>query len=537
MPRLSVSYDVPSGVPLTNKDLRSAYEAGELAEFFQVRPGDTDTALALRRDVDREALADAIRPHAERLGAPGATFGAIDRLAHPRSMAVVTGQQAGLLLGPMYTLSKAMTAIALARRLNSEDRPVVPVFWVASQDHDVAEVDHAYLLDAGEELHRPSVALPGGVPVGRIPYAPEMLRAVRGSLVEHDPSPRCGPQVLGLLEETAAVSRTFADWFSAQLYRMLGHHGLVVVDPLEPAVAAISAPLLRSEILEPLAGPERVNAAAQALKQMGHSPQLGRGDGATNVFIELGRDAGTPQRHLLRAVKGGGFVADGRSLDTAEVLARLGEDPTALTPAAGLRPVVQDALLPTAVSVLGPGELAYVAQLRGVYELHGVPMPLAWPRATVTVLEPAAARLLDVLGTTVAEFTADPEGVLDRVLLARHGAAAGFERATSSLESAMEELLSDVDGIDTTLRGTVLRGRRYLEETIERLRSKSAAALARRDGDTRRQFRRLRAHLTPLDQPAERVLSPYSHMLKFGVDAVLDRLAKIGESGDNELRL
>lgn len=534
--RVSVSYAVPSGVPLPGSDLKSDYAAGALSDFFQVAPGDTSTALGLRREVDREALAAAIRPHALRLGAPPPVLDSLERLSQAGSMAVVTGQQAGLLLGPMYTLSKAMTAISLAGRLDSEGRPVVPVFWVASQDHDVAEVDHAYLLDAEEQLHRTSVDLPDGVPVGRIPYAPEMLEQVRGSLSAHRPSPARAREVLALLEESATVARTYSDWFAAQLYRLLGRHGIVIVDPLEPAVASLSAQVIRREVMEPMLGPERVNAAGKALKAMGHDPQLGRGDGATNLFIELPGEGGLPARHLLRAQRGG-FAADGRLLDRAELLERLDTDPTVLTPAAGLRPVVQDALLPTAVAVLGPGELAYVAQLRGVYELHDVPMPLAWPRSTVTVLEPAAARMLEAIGSTAASFVADPEAVLQRVLLERHGSAAEFERATATLEREFAALLAHVDGIDPTLRGTVQRGRRYLEATIDRLRTKSGAALARRDGETRRQFDRLRSHLLPLGQPAERVLSPYSHMLKFGVDALLDRLEAVGETGAFELRL
>lgn len=534
--RVSVSYAVPSGVPLPRNDLKADYAAGALSDFFQIAPGDTSTALSLRRDVDREALAAAIRPHAIRLGAPRPVLHSLERLSQAGSMAVVTGQQAGLLLGPMYTLSKAKTAIALARRLDTEGRPVVPVFWVASQDHDVAEVDHAYLLDAEEQLHRASVALPDGVPVGRIPYVPEMLEQVRFSLAAHRPAPARAREVLEVLEESAAVAQTFSDWFAAQLYRLLGRHGIVVVDPLEPALASLSAQVLRREVMEPMLGPERVNAAGKALKALGHDPQLGRGDGATNLFVELPGENGVPERHLLRAQREG-FVADGRMLDRAELLERLDADPTVLTPAAGLRPVVQDALLPTAVSVLGPGELAYVAQLRGVYELHDVPMPLAWPRSTVTVLEPAAARMLDSLGTTAAAFAADPEAVLQRVLLERHGSAAEFERATAALEREFAALLAHVDGIDPTLRGTVQRGRRYLEATVDRLRTKSGAALARRDSETRRQFDRLRSHLMPLDQPAERVLSPYSHMLKFGVDALLDRLEAVGETGAFELRL
>ena len=426
-------------------DLRTAYLSGGLEGFFQISPGDTDAALGLRRDVDRAALAAAIRPHAERLGASARTLASLEKLARPGSLAVVTGQQAGLLLGPMYTLAKAMTAVRLAARLSTEERPVVPVFWVATQDHDVAEVDHAYLLDGSETLRRAQVALPEGVAVGRLPLRPDMLAAVEGSLAAHTPRPPCEGEVVALLRGAAERSRGFADWFAAQLYRLLGDTGIVVVDPLEPAVAALFAGVLERELADPLAGPARVNEAGKGLRRLGFAPQLGRGEGATNLFVELPGDGELPRRQLLRA-EDGAFVAGGVRLTREDLLARLRDDPTSLTPAAGLRPVVQDALLPTAVAVLGPGELAYVAQLRGVYELHGVPMPLAWPRATVTVIEPAAARLLAVHGLTAARLRDDPEGELERVLLARHGAASAFNRATNAVEKAFDELLAEVEG-------------------------------------------------------------------------------------------
>src|SRR5690606_8060170 len=120
-------------------------------------------------------LVAALRRYAERIGSPPAVMRNVERLLHPEARAVVTGQQTGLLLGPTYTLSKAATAVRLAQRLDRPERPVVPIFWLASQDHDAAEIDHTYLLDGSETLRRVSVSLPDGVAAGRIPYAPAML--------------------------------------------------------------------------------------------------------------------------------------------------------------------------------------------------------------------------------------------------------------------------------------------------------------------------------------------------------------------------
>src|SRR5690606_28454037 len=155
------------------------------------------------------------------------------------------------------------------------------------------------------------------------------------------------------------------------------------------------------------------------------------------------------------------------------------------------------------------------------YQEHGVPMPLAWPRASATVIEPSAARLLRTLGMDAATFVSKDASALETLLLERSGYLERFNRAADSLEQTFAGLLRAVGAIDQTLEGTVTRGKRHLEMTLERLRGKSAAALLRRDAETARQFARLNAHLLPLGQPAERVLSPFSHALKFGVQPLI----------------
>lgn len=522
-------------VAASSSDFGAAYAGGALNDFFQLPPGSTQEALRLERPVRREALAQALKSYARSLGAHQAVLDNIERLRHPEARAVVTGQQVGLMLGPTFTLSKAVTAINLARRLDSPDRPVVPVFWLATQDHDVAEVDHSHVLSANEVLHRVAVELPPGVPAGRILVSSAMLTAVRTSLTALEPRPAFLEQALQLLEETATAGG-YGDWFAALLTQLLGSHGLVVVDPLRADFAELTSPVIRAEIEAPERSAGAINAAGARLKALGFEPQLGRGAHATNLFLELRHTGGPPQRVLLRH-EGRSFFADGRQYSAADLLAMLDEDPTVITPAAGLRPVTQDAALPTAVFVLGPGELRYVAQLRGVYEEHGVSMPLAWQRASATVLEPAAARMLGSLGLSAAEFRGQHEPRLETLTLERSGHLERFERAAATLESSFERLLAEVDGIDPTLRRSVQRGQRQLTATLGRLRSRSAQAVQERDATVRRQFDRLRQHLLPLGQPAERVLSPFSHALKFGIDPLIDRFVTMEPTGEQELVL
>ncbi len=521
-------------MPTTPTNFGSAYAAGVLNDFFDLAPDQTEAALRVQKPVRRAELADALERYAKQLGAPEAVLRNIEKLRHPEARAVVTGQQVGLLLGPTFTLSKAVTAITLAARLDTPERPVVPVFWLATQDHDVAEVDHTYVLDADERLHKLAVELPAGGPAGRAPVTNAMLEGLRACLAQLAPRPAYLEQVTAMFEETAQAGG-YGDWFAALLTRLLGAAGLVLVDPLQPDFAILTADVIRAEIADPQRSAEAINGAGARLKALGFEPQLGRGANATNLFIEL-RDGAYPQRVLLRH-QGKRFFAEDREFTAAELLALLEDDPTIITPAAGLRPVTQDAALPTAVLVLGPGELRYVAQLRGVYTEHEVAMPLAWPRASATVLEPAAKRMLDGLGLSAARFRSAHAEELENLVLARSGRLERFERATALIDSTMSELLCDAEKLDPTLMGTVERGRRHLEMTLERLRTKSARALAERDETARRQFARLEAHLLPLGQPAERVLSPFSHALKFGVEPLMDRFLAMEPVGEQELVL
>ncbi len=511
------------------------YHAGKLNDFFELVPGDMSSALRLPRPVDRPRLAGVMRAHARRLGAPEAVERSLQRLEHPEARVVVAGQQTGLLLGPGYTLSKAVSAIALARSVDRDDRPVLPVFWLASQDHDSAEIDHAYLLDERERLHRVDVDLPVDVAAGRLAFDPAMLRAVDAALDALEPRSAHDAEVRALLHAAAERASSYSDWFASQLYRLLGGHGLLLFDPMDEPAAELMRGVLEREIASPEVSVAAVNGAARRLRTLGYEPQLGRGAQATNLFLE--DDSGPLPRRVLLRHEGHAFRLEGRVLSAADVRVRMRADPRSLTPAAGLRPIVQDAVLPTAAVVLGPGELRYFSQLRDVYRHHEVAMPLVWPRSQITVVEPPAARILDKFGLGVARFQADPHARLAEVVLRRSGHGERFGRAADELETLMRTLLKEVSDIDPTLAGTVERGHYHLGTTLGLLRGKTAAALERHDEITRRQFARLEAHLLPLGQPSERVLSPYSHMLKFGVAPVVRCLLELPAAGVHELRI
>jgi bacillithiol biosynthesis cysteine-adding enzyme BshC len=504
--------------------INTAFRDGQLAPFHRLPAGDLRAAISGDHPTDRQALAGALTEYLTRLGAPKASLEAAARLVHPQSRVVVAGQQAGLLGGPAYSPYKAANAILLARELDSEERPVVPVFWIATQDHDAAEVSDTYLLDLDDTLHRLTLPLPSGRPVGRLKLEAEWVtRTLTALRAFHGPQ-EWKDLVLGEVEAAAGGARTYADWFARLTMNLFAAHGLVALDPLDPGIAALfREPLLR-EIEDPMAGPLAIEEAAHGLESLGYQPQLRRPSGATNLFLE-GPDG---QRRLLR-FDGRHFHAE-TSYTAAQLQRIVALEPGRLTPAAGLRPVMADAILPTAVSILGPSELSYQLELLGVYQRHNIPQPLLWQRMSVTWLETPVRRALERYGLTAQEFMRAPEASIAEVRLRQTGAADAFRAGLVDLELAFERLAHRLDPLDPTLEGALTRSRSRVIGHVSRLERKVGSALVRSEGLAERSLDRLRRNLLPGGTPQERKLNFFTYRLKYGPEP-LERLLTLEPSG------
>ncbi|MGI8747581.1 MAG: bacillithiol biosynthesis protein BshC, partial [Deinococcus sp.] len=307
--------------------------------------------------------------------------------------------------------------------------------------------------------------------------------------------------------------------------------GVLVLDPLHPALARLMAPALRRELEGPLESSRRIEVAASLLEGQGFEAQLRRPAGATNLFLE--DEAG--ERQLLRQ-EGRDFVAGGRRYHLKELERLLDDFPDRLTPAAGLRPIIQDSLLPTVAFVVGPGEIGYGAQLREVYALHGLEQPLLWPRLSVTWLESNVSRLLARLGVSAARLMTDPKRVLGEALAAQRGAASVSGTQLDTLRLEFGRLSDELAGLDPTLAGAARRVRERSLGGLERLQGLAARALARAEDDRSRQLTRLKLHLLPNGVPQEREMNFLTYLLKHG-DEPLRQLMEQQPGGSVELEL
>jgi bacillithiol biosynthesis cysteine-adding enzyme BshC len=504
-----------------------AFQFDRLAPFFAGDPAQPrDWAAAIGRAQlharPRGDIAAMLGAQQSRRNSPPEAQAAAASLADASTVAIVTGQQAGLFGGPLFTLLKAVTAIRLARRISQEHRvEVVPVFWIDAEDHDWNEIATCGVLAADQTIQRITARAPEGAgdrTVASLDYGESIAEAVE-SLRATLPATEFTPTLVGALADAYRPGRGVADAFARFMDHVLGPHGLVVYDSSDPAAKRFAAPIFKREI-ERAGETSRLAAAAGAdLVARGYHMQVTPNEASAALFdLRQGR----------RAIKtsDGGFLIGEEAVSREDLLARVAERPETFSPNVLLRPLVQDTVFPTVCYVAGPNELAYLGQLKGVYEAFGVPMPLMQPRATATVLDSAGVRFLTKYKVPLASLEAQDEHALNDLLRAQlpPSVERSMQEAEAEIAARMDAVIAAVPAIDPTLEGAARSTLGKLQHDLRALSGKIVQAAKRRDETLRRQFQHVRGQAFPGGTPQERAVGFVSFLNKYG-PVFVERLA------------
>src|SRR5262249_29364902 len=383
------------------------YNYDKVARFYPDY-GRTAMRLAARaREIaagsyDRQALADALERTARRAGSPDLTFENINVLRRPGSVAIVTGQQAGLFTGPLYTIFKALTTIKLARCLNDQGIQAVPVFWVASEDHDFDEVNHCKIIDTDgrlNEIRYEGCGHSQDLPVGHIELCEGIDQKIT-ELLAFLPHSEFLDEVRTDLRESYRAGVGFAEAFSCLLARIFKDYGVVLLDPLEEGLKQIAAPIYVAAIEKSAEIARALTRRSDELVAAGYHAQVHVSEDMVPLFIMDDRRRVALTRHDEEFhVKG-----SDRSFTKQELIELARSCSTCFSPNVTLRPVVQDFLLPTAAYIGGPAEIAYFAQIRAVYEVLGRPLPCVLPRASMTIVEGRHQKTMKKYSLSLADF-------------------------------------------------------------------------------------------------------------------------------------
>ncbi len=420
------------------------YHFDRVSRFYAFAPLDGSSFSASARRVSYPEQRRAAMVAALSENNPGNPL--LRDLARPGTVAVVTGQQVGLYGGPCYTVYKALTAVHIARRLTDSGTPAVPVFWLATEDHDFAEIDHAWTFDSAREPRKLSATGQhrSGQPVGGV--AIQSVDSIEMEAVARHYRP----------------GRTFGEAFQGLLTELLDGYPVLFLDPMRASIRQIAGPFLADAAARSKRLGERLLDRNHDLQQAGyHAQVLFEGKDATLFF---GLEDG-----LRRSLKG-------KELDSWQAR------PEALSPNALLRPVMQDYLLPTAVMVGGPAELAYLAQSAVLYDELLGRMPCAVPRAGFTLFDARAGKLMERYGFRLPDLLDHEAAVRQRIAakLSPPEVKQAFSRAAGTAESALSELAQTLRSFDPTLEEALSRSRKKIAFQLEKTVRKIDSELLRR---------------------------------------------------------
>ncbi len=432
----------------------------------------------------------------------------LDQLAQPGTVAVVTGQQVGLLSGPAYTVYKALTAVKITRQLQQEGVRAVPVFWLATEDHDLAEVDHAWVFDT---LATPSkIALKPGslsnVPVGSVEIRDLPIGELQRALGDLP----FAPEILRKVAEHYHSGATYGAAFHSFLKDLLQEFDLIYLDPLTPAVRSVSAPFL-GEAAERI--PELTDALRRRtaeLEAAGYHAQVHLDTGSSLLFhLENGR------RTALK-YKDGKFSVKDRFFSAAELRGSAEQ----LSPNALLRPVMQDYLLPTVAYVGGPAEVAYLAQSQVLYERLLRRMPVVYPRNSFTLLDERASKLLTRYGLQVENLLDSQDRVKSAIAraLVPHDLRNELSSLRSDLTGALSGLREKLLQFDPTLSSAAEKSIAKISYQVDKLAGKTARETMRRDQRAVRDADYLLNLVYPQRHLQERFYSIVPFLAKYGWD-------------------
>lgn len=489
--------------------------SGKLKTFYprSTRFGEwcADEAKSIKYDpVRRKAVADALQAQNSAWGASEKTIENIARL-RAGAAAVVTGQQVGLFGGPLFSVLKAITAIKLAEEAGVAGVGAVPIFWLATEDHDFAEVDHVSVLEK-HHLRRIQVSAAGleGAPVGARPLGKDVAAANAFAESLGD------SEVTEFIRACYQPGETLGSAMAKLFAKLFGDYGLILLDPLSHDLHRIAAPVLLDSIQHAEELDKKLLQRGKELEAAGYQQQVKVTDSSTLLF-SLESGARVPIKR-----SNGRFGIGKESATAAELEKRITQAPEKFSANVLLRPIMQDFLLPTLTYVGGQAEIAYFAQCEVVYKtLLGRVTPIL-PRCSATLIEERQQKIMQKFSLELLDILQTPDA-LKKLIAARVLPADlqnKFHLATENLESSLDPILHTLQKLDPTLADAAKRSASKMRYQLNRLKNLAITAELRRNEAISRKSAELSSALFPNGNLQEREIAGASFLASHGLGLI-----------------
>ena len=496
----------------------------EVRRFYPYSPQFTDTLSQQspndRYDAQRrKRVADILQRQNQAFGASSKTLENIQRFRNG-ACAAVTGQQVGLFGGPLFAVFKALTAVKLAQEASRAGVECVPIFWLATQDHDLEEVNHTYLPTADGLLETLTSSAHGsvGAPVGTIRLGDDISPLVEAAAKLLGESP-----ITEYLRSSYRPSETFGSAFARLFARVFADWGVILLDADDRELHTIAEPIYRHALERAAQIDDALLQRGTELESAGYHQQVKVTPSSTLLFV-MHEGARTPIHRRLNGNKEIEFLIGDAKHSQAELLRQLSSSPEQFSPNVLLRPVVQDYLLPTVAYTGGAAEVAYFAQAAVVYENLLEHVTPVLPRFSATLVEPKAQRLLDRYGLKITDCFNGPSPLREE--LARRtlppDLTSAFAKAERSVDTCWAEIRSALEKLDPTLVDAAGRAESKVRYQLDHLRASAARAELRQSELVERHANVLSNALFPNKALQEREIAGVYFLAKYGESLLAD---------------
>ncbi|MDX9858662.1 MAG: bacillithiol biosynthesis cysteine-adding enzyme BshC [candidate division Zixibacteria bacterium] len=508
---------VPPSKALGYSDIYLDFVSGrEPSAHFYLSTSLSETAAQLdRKGYERLRLSAILRAQNTAYQSSEAAFAAIDRLERPDSVCVFAGQQAGLFGGPMYTIIKAIAIVKAARLYERQlGRPVIPVFWIAGDDHDFAEVNHFTVLDRAGEPATISYSAnpPEEVSTADIRFSDSMeLERCHADLRKALGDTDFTPEMYALLEHAYTDRDTFCSAFGKLMASLTKDMGLVLFCPGDAAVKQLAVPFFKQIVMLQDHIHDLLVRTNHEIVESGYHIQVEKKDNSAHLFYNL-----DGRRPVLR--DGDGFVVGEHRFSRTELLGAIDSHPERFSPDVITRPVLQSYLFPTISQKGGPAEIAYLAQINPIFSVFDLPVPVQRARATVTVIESRFEKLMKDYDVTFEDVTGDIELVVNRVLQRSfpQDLEHSFEYLRNDVSRRFREFLQESLEFDPNLQQVGEQAHGKIDYTLKSFEEKVFSSHKKKSKETRDRIYRLWHALYPNRGFQERTLNVTYFLARYG---------------------
>ncbi|NQS97599.1 MAG: bacillithiol biosynthesis cysteine-adding enzyme BshC [candidate division Zixibacteria bacterium] len=490
-------------------------------DFFRI------TERVVEQDYNRQRLVDVLRRINSAYGLTPAVEANLELLRHEKTVTVITGQQAGIFTGSIYTILKAITTLKAASYLGRMLKvPVAPLFWMESSDHDLSAVNHIYFPGPQRPIkftygktENPRQRSVGGIEFGK--DFNDFSRRIKETFHNND----YYEAVTRLMDETYYPGATFGTAFGSMMSRLFGRWGLIMVNAEDEELKRLAAPIIIRKLEEKGRMNQLLQEQSQELERADYERQIQVRSELLNVFIL--KDNNRIPLNLLGEVLGNGDEKE--MLSDQELVAVASEHPEWFSPKVAFRPIVQDFLFPTVAYIGGPAELAYFAQLKKVYEFFEIQMPIIWPSASAAIVDVKTQRHLQRAGAQPEDVFRNSEEVLREIIEKYTDIVPEdyFDTAERKLEEIVEWLGREMSVIDPSLSKQFNTSHNKMRYQLNSMKKRTFARLKEKNQGIVESWRKVQIQLHPNNRPQERVYNIVYFLANYGfwlMDYLLDNL-------------